>query len=60
MTSKLPIRVFTVDQKKIQTIFCRENGLEPDIDSYAALLIVYGEAGDMEAIMKVFIIYLTN
>ena len=32
----------------------RENGLEPDLDSYGALLIVYGEAGNLEAILKVF------
>lgn len=31
----------------------RENGLEPDLDSYTALLAMYGEAGDMESIMKV-------
>lgn len=36
--------------------FLRENGFEPDLDSYGALLIVYGEAGNLEAIMKVFII----
>lgn len=31
----------------------RENGLEPELDSYTALLGIYGEAGDMEAIMSV-------
>ena len=31
----------------------RENGLEPDLDSYTALLAMYGEAGDMDSIMKV-------
>jgi len=31
----------------------REKGLEPDLDSYTALLAMYGEAGDMESIMKV-------
>lgn len=31
----------------------RENGLEPELDSYTALLGIYGEAGDMEAIMTV-------
>ena len=31
----------------------RENGLEPDLDSYTALLAMYGEAGDMESILKV-------
>ena len=37
-------------------IFCRENGFEPDLDSYSPLLLVYGEAGNLEAILKVFII----
>ena len=37
-------------------IFCRENGFEPDLDSYSPLLLVYGEAGNLEAILKVVII----
>ena len=31
----------------------RENGLEPELDSYTALLGIYGEGGNMEAIMTV-------
>lgn len=27
--------------------------MEPELDSYTALLAIYGEAGDMESIMKV-------
>ena len=34
-------------------IHTRENGLQPDVDSYTALVAMYGEAGDMDSIMKV-------
>ena len=31
----------------------RENKLEPDINSYTALLVVHAEAGNVEGIMEV-------
>ena len=40
------------EMKNVSDLY-RENGLEPDLDSYTALLAMYGEAGDMESIMKV-------
>ena len=33
--------------------FLRENGLEPGLESYSALLCNYGETGDMDAINRV-------
>ena len=47
---------FKMFSKFLYYFFYRENGFEPDLDSYSALLVVYGEAGNLEAILKVFII----
>ena len=39
---------------QIQIFFLhRENKLEPDINSYTALLVVHAEAGNVEGIMEV-------
>ena len=39
---------------QIQFFFLhRENKLEPDINSYTALLVVHAEAGNVEGIMEV-------
>lgn len=53
-------KLFLIFHQLIDIFFYRENGLEPDLDSYTALLAIYGEAGDMESIMKVCPYFITE
>ena len=52
--TKASILILIKQFMQIQFFFLhRENKLEPDINSYTALLVVHAEAGNVEGIMEV-------
>ena len=54
LITKASILILMKQFMQIQIFFLhRENKLEPDINSYTALLVVHAEAGNVEGIMEV-------
>ena len=54
LITKASILILIKQFIQIQIFFLhRENKLEPDINSYTALLVVHAEAGNVEGIMEV-------
>ena len=54
LITKASILILIKQFMQIQIFFLhRENKLEPDINSYTALLVVHAEAGNVEGIMEV-------
>ena len=54
LITKASILILMKQFMQIQFFFLhRENKLEPDINSYTALLVVHAEAGNVEGIMEV-------